>query len=408
MKKNTFTLLITLLVLSAITTHPVHAQTETLPAGPTGKVSGTIVNHNKNKLVSESLEIMLHILGKDFSQLDMKHAQSLSDGTFVFADVPFDANLQYAVMAIYDGVTYRSDTVPADMNSLQTTIDVPVYESTSDPASIQVDQMHVVFGIAEDGLEIKEIYSFANTGERTVKDAYELEGKKFAALKFPLPKDADFIFFQPEDKDRFIKFNGGFADTYPILPGAESSKIMVSYLVPYSGEKTYTYTAPLNIARINLLVPDKVDISLKGSDLAGPASVDLQNAGTYLVYSYADLKAGQTVSVSVGGKAAGVASKNEKTNTPIAIGVGFLGLAFIGAGIWWWRRPDDEEDEEANEQPDDEMDFDQTINEIARLDESHEKGNIDEEEYRESRDVLRKKAKVFLEQDSKSNISTDE
>jgi hypothetical protein len=223
-----------------------------------------------------------------------------------------------------------------------------------------------------------------------------LEGDKFATLKFPLPADADFIFFNPEDKDRFVKFSGGFADTYPILPGG-SSQIIVSYLVPYSGEKTYTYTAPLNIARINFLVPDQVNISLIGSGLIGPESVNLQDKGSYLIYSYTDLRAGQTVSVSIGGKAAGIPGNGKSSSNPFAIGAAFLGFAIIGVGIWWWS---DEKNEETGGQPDADVDFEQTINEIAQLDEAREKGDIDEEEYHESREVLRRKAKALLEHDN--------
>src|SRR3972149_3795775 len=102
----------------------------------------------------------------------------------------------------------------------------------------------------------------------------------------------------------------------------------------------------------------------------------LQNGGSYLVYSYSDLKAWQTVCVSIVGKAASARS-NEKTSNPFAIGAAFLGFAIIGTGVWWWRRPD-ETDEETTDQPDVEMDFDRIINEIAHLDEAHEKGDIQE------------------------------
>jgi hypothetical protein len=231
-----------------------------------------------------------------------------------------------------------------------------------------------------------------------VKDVYKLEGDKPATFKFPLPPGADFIFFKPDDQDRFVKFDGGFADTYPILPGTQSAQIMVSYLVPYSGEKTYTYTAPLNIARINFLVPDQADISLKGSGLMGPESMILQNGGPYLIYTYSDLKAGQTVSVSIAGKAAAGAPSNEKSNTPFAIGAALLGFAVIGAGIWWWRKSDNDKGESDDDELDDKKDFDQVLNEIAHLDQAHEQGEIGEDQYRDKRQSLRKKAKVLLAQ----------
>ena len=305
-------------------------------------------------------------------------------------------------MAIFDGVTYFSETTPVDLNSMQVSVEVPVYENTSDLRDVQVDQMHVLFDFAEDGLEMKEIYVFSNAGERTVKNVYDLGNdplsgtSQFATLEFPLPEDADYIFFKPDDKDRFVKLSSGFADTYPILPGAESSQIMANYLVPYSGKRTYTYTAPLNIARINFLVPDQVDISLKGSGLSGPESMELRTGESYLVYSYSGLTAGQTVSVSISGKLTAKGTVQD-SNTPIAVGAAFIGFALIGASIWWWRRPDNiqGEDEEINVQTE-EGTLDNVIVEIARLDEAYEQGSLNSKEYQHRRQILLQKAKDLL------------
>ena len=397
MKRTAFSFMIGLLTLSVMTTRPVLAQTETPPAGPTGKVIGTIINQNTGATVTGGMDVMLHILDQDYAEAGMLHGQSQADGTFLFSDVPFDANSHYAVMAIYDGVTYFSDTVPSNMTSLEAEIDVPVYESTSDLMNVQVDQMHVLFGVAEDGLEIKEIYAFSNTGERTVKNVYELGSDQFATLEFPLPKDADNIFFKPEDKDRFVKLSGRFADTYPILPGTQSSQLMASYLVPYSGKRNYTYTAPINIVRINFLVPDQADISLKGLGLKGPESMTLQNGESYLVYSYTALNAGQTVSVSISGKTV-EAGSNKNANTSIAIGAALLGFAVLGVGVWWWRSSDDT-DEETDLEIDTESDkstLDELIVEIARLDEEHEQGSLSSEEHQRQRQNLMQRAKRLL------------
>src|SRR5512147_3016435 len=113
---------------------------------------------------------------------------------------------------------------------------------------------------------------------------------------------------------------------------------MVSYLVPYQGTREYSYTAPLNVAKINFLLPDKANMSLQGAGLMGPESMTLQSGESYEVYSYAGLQAGQTVSISIGGKVATQPSKSSNTRNKIAIGATFLGFAFIGAGIWWWRK----------------------------------------------------------------------
>jgi hypothetical protein len=327
----------------------------------------------------------------------MLHGKSQSDGTFLFTDVPFDANLQYSVMAIYDGATYFSDPSPVDMTSMQVKLEVPVYESTADLAGVQVDQMHVLFNFAEDGLETKEIYVLSNTDERTVKDAYKLEGDKFATLKFPLPPGADFIFFKPDDQDRFVKFDGGFADTYPILPGMQSAQIMVSYLLPFSDGGTYSYTTPLSIIIMNFLIEEDTNVSLQGKGLAGPEQLTLQDGKSYLMYSYSNLSAGQTVEVSITGQANNQGRKAKSTTIPLAGGAAFLGMAVIGFGIWWWRRPANDQDEENDlEVQAGESTLDEMIEKIARLDEEYEQGNLSPEEHQRQRQELMQRAKHLL------------
>lgn len=391
--KRILLLLLPLLLLIAAPVRVVQAQADTppTPTGPVGEIRGTVINRNSGRTVTESLEVMLHVLDLNYSDLDMVHGQSQTDGTFEFADVPFDASLQFAVMATFDGVTYYSDVMPADMQSLKMNLDVPVYETTKDLSSVQVDQMHVLFDISPDGLETKELYILSNLGDRTVKDVYDLGSDQSATLQFPLPKDADYIFFQPDDKDRFVKQTGAFADTYPLLPGAESAQLMVSYLIPYSGEKTYSYTAPINVARMNFLLPADAQISLTGKDISGPETTTLKNNEKYLVYTYSDLQAGQTLTITLNGTAAVPEASQSNTKNLLAAGAAFLGMGVLAAAIWWWRRL--EEEDELEGAPSDPAAFDQLIGEIALLDETYQERGLTTEEYQAQRHELMQKAK---------------
>ena len=392
--KRIFPLLLALFLLLATSVRQVQAQAETppTPSGPLGEIRGTVINRNNGQVVTESLEVMLHVFDLNYADINMLHGQSLPDGTFIFADVPFDASVQFAVMATFDGVTYYSDVTPADMQSLKVALNVPVYETTQDLANVQVDQMHVLFEVSRDGLETRELYVLSNLGERTVKAVYDLGNDQFAALRFPLPVDADYIFFQPDDKDRFVKQDGGFADTYPIPPGTQSAQLMVSYLIPYSGEKTYSYTAPINVARMNLLLPADANISLTGHGISGPETTTLKDNKTYLVYTYSDLQAGQTLTATLKGTVAAPATSPSKTNNLLAAGAAFLGLGMLGAGIWWWRRSD-QVDEDANSPASDEPTLDELITEIALLDETHEQKGLPAEEYLHKRRALLARAK---------------
>jgi hypothetical protein len=397
MKRLSLYALIALFVFSLFEARPALAQSEIPPAGPVGEIRGTVINRNTGKVVAESLEVMLHVLDQDFAELDMKHAQSGNDGTFAFADIPFDANLQFVVMAIYNDVAYSSDPAPVNSDAMQVVIDVPVYETTTDLSSVQIDQMHVLFDFAEDGLETKEIYVISSSSERTVKDVYQLTPDQTATLKFPLPEDADYIFFKPEEQDRFVKFKDGFADTSPILPSTESLQLMVSYLVPYSGEREYTYTAPMNVAQISFLVPDQAGVSLQGSGLTELDPMTLQNGETYKVYSYLELKAGQTVNLSIRGKVVSELDNLEEkaSNTPLAVGIALLGLAIMGAGIWWWYRPENTQDE-IPEVVSSRTALDDLIIEIAKLDEDFEQGKLSPEAHQQLRQELMGKAKHLL------------
>lgn len=387
---------------------PVQAQTVVPPtpsqqstAVPTGKVSGKVVDQNKGSAVTESQEVMLHIWDEQNNEINMLHAQSASDGSFLFTGVNLQPQYVYGTMAVFDGVTYLSQVVPPKEGSNQLDLDVPVYETTQDASAIQIRQMHVLFEFAPDGLQTTEIFALSNTGIRTVKDAVKLDDGKTATLRYPLPQDADYIFFQPDTSDRFVRFTGGFADTSPLMPGGEGDRFAVQYMVPYSGSRSFDYKAPANIQAFNFLLPQNSGVQLKGDGLQGPQPVTLDAGKSYEVYALSDLRAGQTVHVTLTGKpstkSSGAASTTGNLNLPLALGGGFLGFAMIGAGFWWWRRPqpDSEAEVELGTDPGDAT-LDDLIVRIAQLDHAHEQGEVDDEQYRRERAQLREEAKDLM------------
>jgi hypothetical protein len=393
--RKVFFILTLLFALASLVTQPVQAQAQPPLAGPLGAVRGTVINRNTGQLVRESLEVMLHMLDQNLVDKGMEHGQSQPDGHFVFPDIPFDENIQFVVMTTYDGVTYSSETVAADLTTLEVNIEMPVYETTTDLATIQIAQMHILFETSPDGLETKELYFISNTGERTVKDVFDLGKGKFAALKFPLPEDADYIFFKPDDQDRFVKLDGAFADTYPVLPGGQASQIMTSYLIPYSGQRQYTYKAPVDVAQINFLLPNRAGIALKGTGLIGPEPTTLQDGTSYQVYSYSNLKAGQTLRLTLNGGAATSTRAERNSNNLIAGLAAFLGFGVIGFGLWRWRASESVNVDELNTETG-EQTLDDLIAEITRLDETYEQQGLNGEEYQSQRKALMQKAKQLL------------
>lgn len=392
-------MLLVMAVLLAWMASPAHVLAQTATPPPSGQVSGKIIDQNQGTVVAQSLDVMLHIWDQNGSEINMLHAKSAMDGTFQFSAVDLQPQYLYSTMATFEDVTYESQALPPTAGSNQLSLDVPVYETTQDASAVQIGQMHVLFNFAEDGLETTEIYVLSNTSQRTIKDAIRLDDGKTATLRYPLPANADYIFFQPDDQqDRFIKFAGGFADTSPLFPGNQADQYAVQYMVPFKQGQTYSYTAPFNIKAMNFLLPQDVGVTLKGDGLAGPEPLTPDNGKTYAVYSYSDVRAGQTVNVAFSGKPAlGANNQSNNLNLPIAIGGGLLGMVMIAVALWWWRRPEDNEDEEEIEDGQSESTFDDLIAQIARLDEAHERGELEEEQYKQERTRLREAAKSILE-----------
>jgi len=122
----------------------------------------------------------------------------------------------------------------------------------------------------------------------------------------------------------------------------------------------------------------------------------LQDGTSYRVYSYPELKAGQTVDITISGAASSPAT-NKSSKNWIAMGVAFFGFLIIGAGIWWWRRSDSTQvQEEQSTVPVDEPALDGVIAQIARLDETYEQQGLRVEEYQRQRRELMQKAKNLL------------
>jgi hypothetical protein len=383
------------------------AQTATPPDGanlPEGFVNGKLINQSAGGSLPEKAELMVHIWDQNVEK-GMYHGTSLPDGTFKIEKVPLMEGAEYLVMAVYKDVTYSSQSAIYKSGE-EFNFKVPIKETTNDLSQAQVDQMHVLFKPAEDGMEIQEIYILSNNSDRTIKDAVKIDDGTQATFQFSLPKDADFIYFDPnQDSTRFVKFPGGFADKEPLQAGEKTGQFMVSYLIPFKEQRQFSYTARLNMKQVNFLVPAGVGVKLAGDDLSAPKSMTLQSGDEYDIYSIPELQMGRTVSLTIssvgGAKELGWAGSitSPAMRTGIVIGGGVLGLSLLIAGIWWAVK-EKESVEKVNEDTDDtddvETDFDAIVMKIARLDETNKSREITLEEYSEKRAVLMALARELL------------
>jgi len=409
--KNKLLFALFLSIVFSVQAVSARAQTPTSPglAQPEakGEVTGMLVNRSAGGNIPEDISIMLHVLDQNYSQIGMYHTQSQLDGSFRFEEVPLNPGEFVVGIVSYLGATYSSQPIAFDGES-SPNIELPIYETTTDLSQVQVDEMHVLFNFAQDGLEVSEIYLLSNLGDRTITGTLTLTDSQPATLEFPLPVGADYVFFKPDSTDRFVKLADSFVDKAPLVPGKNTSQFMVSYLAPYEDKMSYSYTAPIAISNIDFLLPAEEGVMIYSQNLQGPEITTLQDNSVYQIYTYKGLQAGQNVSFDFLGKpnfensgetGNGQAKSNVLTSKlAIELGSGLVGLAMIGVGVWQWRRTRDDDSEVEAGNPSDNSRLDKIVAEIAELDEAKDRGEIDAAEHQQRRVSLRNRAKAILDE----------
>jgi hypothetical protein len=158
-------------------------------------------------------------------------------------------------------------------------------------------------------------------------------------------------------------------------------------------------------------------LSLEGENLMPSGTRDMGEGGQVDVFSHSALEPGENVTVSLSGTLlqplaapagdmvpevetdAGLSSKKE-----LALGGATLGLALMAVGVWWYRRPEPKEVEEAEDEP--EASFDQLVTQIARLDEAHDRGEINGSDYARRRAQMVRQATNLLARSSEQDATS--
>jgi hypothetical protein len=327
----------------------------------------------------------------------MVHGTAGADGTFRFEDVDFHDSFSYSVMATYLGTTYFSPPVNVQKGETSINLDAMVYDTTDDLSNIKVNQLHVFFYIEEGRLGVTQFYTLSNTGDQTVRDAITLPRDRTGTLKFNLPDEAQNVSFGNDSTgSRYVLLPGGFADTAPILPGNGASQVIVGYNLPYTGKLEYNYAAPADVEGVSFLVLEGSGLSLEGKGIAPPEESVLQDGSKFNVYKASSLNSGENIRLTLSGQPGAQAPMSAATiqkggSKELGIGLGILGVALAGAGIWWWRRREDDEPEEMVKGT-----IEGILAEIHALDQAHERGELQEDEYQESRARLLDQLKLAV------------
>jgi mono/diheme cytochrome c family protein len=370
-------------------------------------ISGQVTNGTSDEPVGGS-EARLRAFTTSFQEtLNLTTTVGI-DGRFHFDLPTVDPDWVYLASVRYNDLSFSSNAGQISRSELALELPIVVYETTTNPAAIMIDQVHLIMDFQGDLLQVSEIYIISN------REAAVFVGEQgdpnLGTVQFSLPDGAESPSFERTlssmestiPATEIIQTEQGWADTLPMQPGSDGMNLIVSYLLPYKDGMTLTHPLYYGTSSANIILPD-VGVSVTGSgwEFRG-SNVMPGGGGNFLSYGRSNIPSGENLTMvlegkperqaSVGGNNA-LASRN--TSNELIIGGGILLVAVVTVGFFFrsWQSPplqmaefNDDDYDEADEEDDE---INQLLQAIADLDDAHERGELEEADYANRRYQLK-------------------
>jgi hypothetical protein len=357
-------------LLSAL---PAHAQEGN------GVISGRVQNGTAGGGPVGSLTVTLrHFAGMQLAE--ERQTQTGPDGSFRFDGLPTSPQDAYLVVVRYAGVDYVSGMVQLHQQPEQT-VDLTVYETTTDPSAVRIASRSLVIAGASPELravDIMDILIVENSGDRTY-----LGDRSGVVLRIPLPRGAQEISPQPGfDYGQPRLEDGVLLTTGPLPPGSQT--VVLSYTVPYEETRaTLSIGTAMPTGTLRVLVRDGT-YRLSSRSLIDTGTVEVSGV-TYRVLAVDAPVVGDMHVVQVSGLPRTGLLFDLPTGPIIALAVGLAGLiaaAVLTVIVLRRRRVGTETGRAAI---DERL---QLAAELNRLDEARAAGELDETAYQEQRSAV--------------------
>jgi hypothetical protein len=254
-----------------------------------GSVTGVVHNGTNGNKVAPNVDVLLiQLMG---GMQVVANTKSDAQGQYHF-DNPAIGQGPMLIRAVYKNVMFHQPLTPGT-----STVDVTIYEPTTNPGAIQVPMRLLVFQPNGDKLMVGEEYSIANNSNPPA--AYYKQDGNF---EFTIPQGADLDQVStfgpsgmPVRQGTIDKGKGRYAIAYAFQPG--NNGVRISYILPYAGNQAqFRENSTYDAQKMLLVVPPSMQVASAGFNSAG------QEQG-YNVFSKDSVKIGGTIDVSVSGTA---------------------------------------------------------------------------------------------------------
>ena len=258
-------------------------------AAQAGTVTGIVHNGTNGNKIAAGVDVLLIQLQGGMQVV--ANTKTDSDGRYHF-DFPAIGQGPMLIRAVYRGVFFHQPLVPGT-----STVDVTVYEPTTNPKAIEVPLRLLVFQPNGDKLMVGEEYSIQNNSNPPAA-FFKQDGN----FDFTIPQGAELDQVStfgpsgmPVRQGTIDKGKGKYAIAYAFQPGQNG--VRISYILPYTGNQAQLReSSTYDAQRVLLVIPPTMQV----------ASAGFVSAGTeqgFNVFSKESMKAGNAFDVSVSGTA---------------------------------------------------------------------------------------------------------
>jgi hypothetical protein len=360
-------------------------------------VSGQITNGTADGKVPADLMLTLFSFDANLNQTQ-KTGNANADGTYSFADVPFDAGSTYVVTTNYRDRVFASDllsgdTLKDDAADGALTLPIAIYELTEDPDVIQISGLVTQVSAVGTSLQVAQVFNFTNTSDRAFTSSQTASNGDAISVVITLPPGA--VVF-PDNSNRYVVDANKFTviDTVPVLP-KEQHLVQIVYLIQYSDDAIIEQ--PLNYALdgpVRLLM-NPISLKVTGDQFPALGQETVGNTQYASFGAPMKLASGDVLHYEVSGSGLS-AAQNADRNAPVVSSNNLLLIVvavvvvavLIGGGLFLIGS--------RNRSGDDQV-IDILIRQIAELDADHDMGRISDEAYEGQRAALKARLATLME-----------
>lgn len=377
-------------------------------------ISGAVTNESTGQPLEAGVPAVLNAFTSDFEPSLTMTTTLDAGGRFQFDLTMVPPDLVYVVTVQYEGISYGSDFGQLEGDDPALSLTVPVFDRSSDPSTVSIEQLHIILQFAEGLVQVSELYRFSQDAAAVFvgQSGNPAEG----TVRVTLPDGAsdpsfDRTFGGMESffpADTVIQTGSGWADTVPLRPGPGSLSLLARYTLPYDDNLTVSHPLHYRVRSANLVMPD-AGVTLTGDAWQEGQPQVMGDAGVFLNFTQTDVPADQVIQFALQGEPrltspSTTTVPTRDTGNELLIGGGVLLLA-LAAGLYTlrlWRQ---------NQAPDDALETPATVpaqddarqgvalanadrrrellRAIAALDDAYEAGELPSEDYEAQRQALK-------------------